>query len=71
LVAIITALKNLPNPETGECTYFWAPYSFLETTAKMQRDPLLGEHNEYVAKNILGLSDREFVSLINEGFFNR
>jgi len=29
--------------------------------------PCLGEHNEYVCKKILGMSDDEFVQLLNEG----
>ncbi|MFC2011961.1 hypothetical protein ACFLVU_02405 [Chloroflexota bacterium] len=31
------------------------------------RAPLIGEHNEYVFKGILGLSGEEYSRLVNEG----
>jgi crotonobetainyl-CoA:carnitine CoA-transferase CaiB-like acyl-CoA transferase len=33
----------------------------------MRRAPLLGEHNEYVLKGILGMSDEEIAELVIEG----
>jgi crotonobetainyl-CoA:carnitine CoA-transferase CaiB-like acyl-CoA transferase len=32
--------------------------------------PCLGQHNEYVYREILGLSDEEFIRLLNEGVFD-
>jgi len=32
--------------------------------------PCLGQHNEYVYKNIVGLSDDEFIQLLNDGVFD-
>jgi crotonobetainyl-CoA:carnitine CoA-transferase CaiB-like acyl-CoA transferase len=33
----------------------------------LESAPLLGEHNEYVLKEILGMSDEEIAELIIEG----
>ena len=30
------------------------------------RPPLIGEHNEYICKEILGMSDEEFIQMIQE-----
>jgi len=40
-----------------------------EAAAEVTAPVLLGEHTEYVATEILGLSDEEFVQLIQEGVF--
>jgi len=34
---------------------------------ELKRAPLLGEHNEYVMKEIIGIPDREYDNLVNEG----
>lgn len=38
-----------------------------KTTYELRRAPVLGEHNEYVFKCILGMSDEEVTELVNEG----
>jgi hypothetical protein len=32
--------------------------------------PCLGQHNEYLCKEIPGMKDEEFVQLLNEGVFD-
>jgi len=46
----------------------WSGAHFLLSKAEyeMRRAPLLGEHNEYVFKDILGMSDEEITELVNE-----
>jgi benzylsuccinate CoA-transferase BbsF subunit len=36
---------------------------------EMRRCPLLGEHTEYVCKNIIGMSDEEFIRYMAEKVF--
>ena len=38
-----------------------------KTPYEVQRSPLLGEHNDYVFKDILGLSDEEIMQLTEDG----
>ncbi|MBA7628306.1 Succinyl-CoA:(R)-benzylsuccinate CoA-transferase subunit BbsF [subsurface metagenome] len=59
---------ELEHPEIGK---FLSPAGvhFLMSKAdyELQRSPLLGEHNDYVFKDLLGLSDEEITELVNEG----
>ncbi|MFC1864876.1 formyl-CoA transferase, partial [Chloroflexota bacterium] len=58
---------ELDHPEIGK---YRAPrYSFVlsKSPREMRRAPLLGEHNEYVYKGILGMSDDEVAELVMEG----
>lgn len=61
--------KSVEHVEMG--TYFNADFSFRlsETPGKFTPAPCLGEHNYYVYKEILGLSDEEFVRLMEDGVF--
>lgn len=43
------------------------PYILSKTPCEMKRAPLLGEHNEYALKQILGMSDDEVAELIIAG----
>jgi len=45
------------------------PISLSESKTNIRPAPALGEHNEYVATKILGLSDNEFVELLGAGVF--
>jgi crotonobetainyl-CoA:carnitine CoA-transferase CaiB-like acyl-CoA transferase len=38
-----------------------------KTQGELHRAPLLGEHNEYVLKKLLGLSDDEIAELVIAG----
>ena len=39
------------------------------TYAYVRPAPCMGEHNEYVCRKLLGISDEEFVDLVNNGVF--
>jgi len=58
---------ELEHPEVG--TYRSARPSFLlsESPCELKRAPLMSEHNEYVLKELLGMSDEEVAELVIEG----
>ncbi|MFC1929188.1 CoA transferase, partial [Chloroflexota bacterium] len=58
---------KLDHPEVGE--YRAPSYSFVlsKSSCELRPTPLLGEHNEYVLKKILGISDEEVAELIIDG----
>ena len=43
---------------------------FVGAAQKVQRAPVLGEHNEYVACDLLGLSQEEYFTLVVDGVFS-
>jgi crotonobetainyl-CoA:carnitine CoA-transferase CaiB-like acyl-CoA transferase len=45
------------------------PAKLSKTPYEIKRAPMLGEHNEYVFTQILGMSDEEFVQLMSDGVF--
>jgi len=57
----------LEHPEIGPTYHFGHPF-FLSRTPAQSRSPspCLGEHTEYVCKEILNMDDTEFVDLLNE-----
>jgi benzylsuccinate CoA-transferase BbsF subunit len=59
--------RELPHPELERFHYIAPPYILSETPAELRPSPLLGEHNEYVYRKILGLPDREVKRLIANG----
>ena len=62
--------KELNHPEIGPHHYPSAPFKLSRTPAEPETAaPCLGQHNEYVYRQILGMSDAEFVQLLNEGVF--
>lgn len=62
---------ELDHPVMGVCDYYQGPgFRLSEAPYEVGRPPLLGEHNEYVYTKILGLSDDEFVQLLQEGVFD-
>jgi benzylsuccinate CoA-transferase BbsF subunit len=48
-------------------THVGAHFLLSKYTYDIQRAPLLGEHNEYVLKELLGIPDDEFDKLVKEG----
>ena len=62
--------KNVEHPEMG--TYVNADFSFRMSEAPSQftASPCLGEHNQYVYQEILGMSDEEFIELTQDGAFD-
>lgn len=60
----------LNHPEIGEFRVEAPPWKLSETPAELRMPaPCLGEHTEYVCTQILGMSDEEFVELLNEEVF--
>jgi benzylsuccinate CoA-transferase BbsF subunit len=58
----------LEHPEIGPHTYHPPPYRFSKTPHKLTMPaPCLGQHNEYVLKEILGMSDDEVADLLIAG----
>lgn len=58
---------ELDHPELGPKLYVGHPWKLLpDDNARYERPPLLGEHSEYVLKELLGASDSEFDRLVNE-----
>ena len=44
-----------------------SPIVMSKTPFDLQRGPLLGEHNEYILKDLLGYSDEEIADIIISG----
>lgn len=59
--------RELPHPELERFHYEAPPFTLSETPAALRRSPLLGEHNRYVYREILGLEDAEIERLMADG----
>jgi benzylsuccinate CoA-transferase BbsF subunit len=58
----------LDHPEMGSHIYNLPPYKMSKTPPEItSRDPLIGEHNEYILKEVLGMSDDEIADLLIAG----
>jgi len=58
----------LEHPEIGRHSYEMPAFRLSQTPARLRTAaPCLGQHNEYVCRELLGMSDGEFVQLLNEG----
>ncbi len=60
---------RLEHPEIGMMDYPSASIKFSKTAEEIFRSPCLGEHTEYICKNIIGLSDEEFETYFAKGVF--
>lgn len=61
---------TLSHPETGPATYDGPAYRLSRTPARFHMPaPCLGEHNQFVCCQLLGMSDEDFVELLTEGVF--
>ena len=56
--------RKVVHEEAGETTYDGPPYIMSGVDFEIKPAPLLGEHNDYVLKSVLNLSEDE----INEGY---
>lgn len=60
----------MDHPEMGHFTHLGQSFQLSKTPAKAYSPaPLLGEHTEQICTEMLGMSDEEFVSLMQEGLF--
>ncbi|MBN1664183.1 MAG: CoA transferase [Deltaproteobacteria bacterium] len=64
--------RTLDHPEIGEGTYRGSTPSFIfsKCPCDVGRAPLMGEHNEYILKEILGMKDDEVQALIDAEVLN-
>jgi crotonobetainyl-CoA:carnitine CoA-transferase CaiB-like acyl-CoA transferase len=60
---------KLDHPGMGTFTYSGMPARLSRTPYEIKRAPMLGEHNEYVFTRLLGMADKEFAQLSEEGVF--
>jgi benzylsuccinate CoA-transferase BbsF subunit len=60
---------DFDQPEIGKFTYSGLPAQLSKTPYEMKPAPMLGEHNEYVYTQLLGMSDEEFIDLMADGVF--
>jgi crotonobetainyl-CoA:carnitine CoA-transferase CaiB-like acyl-CoA transferase len=62
--------REVEHPYTGKASYYHPPaFELSEAPADVGRPTLLGEHNEYICREILGISGAEFALLKQEGVF--
>jgi crotonobetainyl-CoA:carnitine CoA-transferase CaiB-like acyl-CoA transferase len=59
--------RELPHAELERFHYEAPPFSLSETPAEQFPSPLLGEHNQYVLHEILGMPDAEIEELTRQG----
>jgi crotonobetainyl-CoA:carnitine CoA-transferase CaiB-like acyl-CoA transferase len=59
----------LDHPEVGEQRYDTPAFHLTASPAHLRPVPMLGQHNAYVFKGLLGLSDEEYAALDAEGVF--
>jgi benzylsuccinate CoA-transferase BbsF subunit len=80
--AVENALDQIECPQLKARHFFWeldlldseyglraasgAHFLLSKTPYELKRPPILGEHNDYVFKGLLGLSDEEFDELVKE-----
>jgi benzylsuccinate CoA-transferase BbsF subunit len=61
---------RLQHPVMGERTYDGPAFRLSRTPGELTKAaPLLGEDNEYVYKQLVGLTDEEFIELLADGAF--
>ncbi len=60
--------REVDHPEVGKSHYDAPPFTLSETPIELKPAPMLGEHNDYVFKDILKLTDDEITQGYAEGF---
>ena len=61
---------DLEHPEIGTHPYHSVAFRLSKTPCELyMASPCIGQHTEYVCTEILGMSDNEFVELLNENAF--
>ena len=61
---------QLEHPDIGMHYYEAEAFTLSRTPTELRMpSPLLGQHTEYVCREILGMSNEEFVDLFNQGVF--
>ena len=60
--------RKLDHPEAGPTRYDGPPFTMSGLPLEVRPAPLLGEHNDYVFRDLLGLTDEEISDGYAEGF---
>jgi crotonobetainyl-CoA:carnitine CoA-transferase CaiB-like acyl-CoA transferase len=61
--------QRVEHSEIGSCYQQAWPIRLSISPLRIRPAPCLGEHNEYVYTQVLGLSDQEFVEYLGQGVF--
>jgi benzylsuccinate CoA-transferase BbsF subunit len=60
--------EEMEHPTVGRIPFYHGPpFRLSDTPYEIDRATLIGEHNDYVYTQLLGIPDEEWVQLINEG----
>ncbi len=59
--------QTVAHPEIGETLYTSPPYRIDDARVRLQRPPLMGEHNDAVLGDVLGLPPAEIDRLVEDG----
>ncbi|NLE07982.1 MAG: CoA transferase, partial [Dehalococcoidales bacterium] len=59
--------REVEHPRLGKLRSVASPFKMSKASCEVKSSPLLGEHNEYVLKEILGYSDEEVVGFVIDG----
>lgn len=60
---------RLTHPVIGECNHPAPAMKLSESPACVKTSPCLGQHNEYIYKELLGIDDEAYDTLLKEGVF--
>lgn len=58
-----SAFVTVDHPEIGQLELVGVPWKMSDSEAVLNRAPMLGEHNDYVLRKLLGLSRKEITEL--------
>lgn len=62
--------RELDHPEMGKCSFYHGPpFNLSGSPSEVSAPPMLGEHTEHVCTKFLGISDEEFIQLVQDGVF--
>ncbi|MFQ5851189.1 MAG: CaiB/BaiF CoA transferase family protein [Candidatus Binatia bacterium] len=62
---------ELEHPEIGKMHYQRPPFLLSKSpSGPKKRDPLLGEHNDYFYKELLGIAAQDYAELVDEGIID-
>ena len=63
-----THYREVVHAETGKSAYDGPPFSMSDTVLDVRPAPLLGEHNDYIFRNLLSVEDEEIDLGYVEGY---
>ena len=63
--------REIEHPYLGKQKFFHPPgFTLSDATAELHRPVFLGEHTEYICKDILGIADDDFSRMQQDGVFD-